>query len=232
MRRTGVGKKAIGAAKSPARERGGGRDGRRERSPRTTQASESLSEGTRIRFTTSLLKPKKGDRAGADVWGFVRLPREASARLPSRSMVSVEGTFNGRPIAVTLEPDGAGGHWLRIDERVCAAAGVGHGESVEMEVAPVEVEPEPVVPRDVKEALRGASPEARRVWGEITAIARRDWIQWITSGKRAETRAVRLEKACDMLGEGKRRPCCFDRSGMYGKGMSCPVAEGEADNGK
>lgn len=185
-----------------------------------------------IRFTATVLKPKQGDRAGADVWGFVRLPREASARLPSRSMVSVEGTFNGRPIAVTLEPDGAGGHWLRVDEAMGAAAGVGHGERVEMEVSPVEVEPEPVVPRDVKEALRGASPEARRVWGEITAVARRDWIQWITSGKRAETRAIRLEKACDMLAEGKRRPCCFDRSGMYGKGMSCPVAEEEREGTK
>jgi hypothetical protein len=32
-----------------------------------------------------------------------------------------------------------------------------------------------------------------------------------------------------MLAKGKRRPCCFDRSGMYGGGrMSCPVAESEA----
>lgn len=194
--------------------------------------SDGGARSTGIRFVATVLKPKKGNKAGPDVWGFVRLPREASARLPSRSMVSVEGTFNGEPIAVTLEPDGAGGHWLRVDEAMCAAAGVGHGERVEMEVSPVEVEPEPVVPRDVKEALRGASPEARRVWGEITAVARRDWIQWITSGKRAETRAIRIEKACEMLAEGKRRPCCFDRSGMYGKGMSCPVGEEEGEGTK
>ena len=31
--------------------------------------------------------------------------------------------------------------------------------------------------------------------------------------------------ACDMLAKGKRRPCCFDRSGMYAKSLSCPVAD-------
>ena len=60
------------------------------------------------------------------------------------------------------------------------------------------------------------------MWSEITPIARRDWIQWITSGKRAETRALRIDKACDMLAKGKRRPCCFDRSGMYGKSLTPP----------
>ena len=38
-------------------------------------------------------------------------------------------------------------------------------------------------------------------------------------------RVKRIETACDMLAKGKRRPCCFDRSGMYGKSMGCPVAD-------
>jgi hypothetical protein len=35
----------------------------------------------------------------------------------------------------------------------------------------------------------------------------------------------RIASGCDMLAKGKRRPCCFDRSGMYAKSMSCPVAD-------
>jgi hypothetical protein len=38
------------------------------------------------------------------------LPKEASAKLPSRSMTSVEGMFNGLAFQATLEPDGQGGH--------------------------------------------------------------------------------------------------------------------------
>jgi hypothetical protein len=132
--------------------------------------------------------------------------------------------LNGFPIRVTLEPDGRSGHWLKADRKLIERAGAAAGDIVRVEITPVAEEPEPSVPSDLRRAL-AAAPQARRVWSDITPIARRDWIQWITSGKRAETRALRIGKACDMLAKGKRRPCCFDRSGMYGKGISCPVAD-------
>jgi len=105
------------------------------------------------------------------------------------------------------------------------------GDVVALEIAPVAPahEPEPEVPADLCRVLAAApgveGAKAREVWSDITPAARRDWIFWITCGKRAETRVIRIEKACDMLGKGKRRPCCFDRSGMYGKSLSCPVVE-------
>lgn len=154
------------------------------------------------------------------------LPEDASARLRSRGMTSVEGALNGCPFRATLQPDGQGGHWLRVDRKLREAAGAEPGDVVTLEIAPVAEEPEPRVPADLRKAL-AAAPEAREVWSDITPIARRDWIQWMTSGKRAETRALRIGKACDMLARGKRRPCCFDRSGMYGKSLSCPVPEPE-----
>src|SRR5690606_40028950 len=58
----------------------------------------------------------------------------------------------------------------------------------------------------------------------LPIFARRDWIHWITSGKQAATRARRIATACDQLAAGKRRACCFDRSGMYSRSMSAPVA--------
>mgnify|MGYP002737726338 CR=1 FL=1 len=68
-------------------------------------------------------------------------------------------------------------------------------------------------------------PVAKAQWATLTAVARRDWIHWITSGKKAETRVKRIATACDMLASGKRRACCFDRSGMYSRGnMGAPVA--------
>ena len=84
---------------------------------------------------------------------------------------------------------------------------------------------QPMVPADLRQALAAAPPGARNVWSDITPIARRDWIHWIVSAKRAETRARRIETTCDMLAKGKRRPCCFDRSGMYAKSLKPPVAD-------
>ncbi len=177
-----------------------------------------------IRFTATLFRPKATDGAKAVTWTFLALPKKASAKLPSRGLVSVEGAFNGQAFQATLQPDGQGGHWLKVDRKLREGAGTAAGDIVTVDIAPVTVEPEPTVPTDLRKAL-AATPKAKAVWSDITPLARRDWIQWITSGKRVETRTLRIDKACDMLAKGKRRPCCFDRSGMYDKSLSCPVAD-------
>ncbi len=185
-----------------------------------------------IRFSATLFRPKAAAKAVS--WTFLILPKEA--RLPSRGMVSVEGAFNGTPFRATLEPDGQGGHWLKVDRKLREAAGAEVGHVVTLDIVPVAVEnePEPTVPPDLRKALAAApgdgGAKAREVWSDITPIARRDWIQWITSGKRAETRVKRINAACDMLAKGKRRPCCFDRSGMYAKSLSCPMADDDTSN--
>ncbi len=179
--------------------------------------------GDMIRFSATLLRPAQPANA---TWRFLVLPKTASNRLPARSMVSVQGTLAGHAFQATLEPDGEGSHWLKVDKRLREAAGVEAGAEVALAIAPVEQEPEPVVPSDLRQALK-ASPEALAVWKDITAVARRDWIHWITSGKKAETRVKRIATACDMLASGKRRACCFDRSGKYSRGnMGAPQAAG------
>lgn len=176
-----------------------------------------------IRFSARLFRPKTTAKAVS--WTFLVLPKEASAKLPSRGMASVEGTFNGHPFRATLEPGGRGGHWLKVDRKMRVAAGAEAGDIVSIEIAPVIEEPEPKVPADLRKALAAAPTKARGVWSDITPAARRDFIHWIVSAKQAETRARRIKNACDMLAKGKRRPCCFDRSGMYDKSLSCPIAD-------
>jgi hypothetical protein len=175
-----------------------------------------------IRFTAQIMRPRNSDS-----WAFLRLPPEASKQLPSRSMVSVEGTFNGRRFQTTLLPDGEGGHWLKADSTLLESTEAKIGEEAIVEIAPVTVEPEPEVPADFESALDAAPPKARDTWTSITPVARRDWIFWIVSGKKAETRTKRIEVAISKLSAGSRRPCCFDRSGMYDKSLSCPVPADE-----
>src|SRR5437773_11415622 len=122
-----------------------------------------------------------------------------------------------------LEPDGQKSHWLKVDRKLREAAGADAGDVVTLEIVPAAEEPEPTVPADLKKALAGA-PKARALWSDITPIGRRDWIHWITSAKQPETRARRVGNACAMLAAGKRRVCCFDRSGFYSKSFSSPKA--------
>jgi hypothetical protein len=158
-------------------------------------------------------------------WAFLVLPAAASKRLPSRGMVSVEGTLDGVAFAASLHPDGKGSHWLKVEPSLRTAAKKTIGDTVALVFAPAATEPEPAVPAALRDALRAAPPRALETWNDITAAARRDFVQWIESAKREETRVSRLRTACDMLAKGKRRPCCFDRSGIYGKNLSCPTEE-------
>lgn len=175
---------------------------------------------SKIRFEAKLLRPAQPANSS---WTFLVLPKAASAKLPTRAMTSVEGTINGHPFRATLEPDGEKSHWLKVNRKLREAAGAEPGDVIPLEIAPTGKQPEPRVPADLRKAL-AAAPEARSLWSDITPVARRDWIHWITSAKKAETRARRIENACDMLAGGKRRVCCFDRSGFYSKSFGAPKA--------
>lgn len=63
-------------------------------------------------------------------------------------------------------------------------------------------------PADIRKAI-AAAPEAKAQWDDLTPIARRDFISWIESAKQEQTRKKRIDRACSMLAEGKRRPCCY-----------------------
>jgi hypothetical protein len=178
-----------------------------------------IKTNSKIRFKAKLLRPAATRNCAS--WSFLTLPNTASAKLPSRGMTTVEGTINAFPFRATLEPDGKKSHWLKVERKLSEAAGADAGDVVTLEIAPVGEEPELRVPADLRKAL-AAAPKARALWSDITPTARRDWIHWITSGKRAETRGLRIEKTCSMLAAGKRRPCCFDRSGFYSKSLSAP----------
>ena len=63
-------------------------------------------------------------------------------------------------------------------------------------------------PADLRKALT-AVPAAKAKWSGLTPIARRDFVSWIDAAKLAETRARRIERTCDMVVAGKKRPCCY-----------------------
>jgi hypothetical protein len=177
---------------------------------------------TAIRFKAKLFRPAETEKA--DSWTFLILPRNASAKLPSRGVTAIEGTINGFAFEAVLEPDGQKSHWLKIDRRLRERAEAKVGDVVALEIAPATKEPEPAMPTDLKKALASAAPKTQALWSDITPNTRRDWIHWITSAKQPETRARRIKNACSMLATGKRRVCCFDRSGFYSKSMSAPKA--------
>jgi uncharacterized protein YdeI (YjbR/CyaY-like superfamily) len=64
------------------------------------------------------------------------------------------------------------------------------------------------LPADLEAALTHDA-DALRTWRDITPLARNEWICWIQSAKKSETRHKRIEWGRSSLREGKRRPCCW-----------------------
>ncbi|MFA5132101.1 MAG: YdeI/OmpD-associated family protein [Candidatus Paceibacterota bacterium] len=64
------------------------------------------------------------------------------------------------------------------------------------------------VPTDLRSIITSIS-DVHEVWEDITPLARNEWICWIESAKKVETRARRIKTLGENLRAGKRRPCCW-----------------------
>ena len=64
------------------------------------------------------------------------------------------------------------------------------------------------MPRDLRDALL-SKREVVNAWQSISPIARNEWICWVVSVKREETRKQHIKRTVIELKEGKKRPCCW-----------------------
>src|SRR5437762_8716899 len=96
-----------------------------------------------IHFKAKLLRPAmeparpRADQSATADWSFLILPKNASAKLPSRGMTAIEGTINGVPFQAALEPDGQKSHWLKVDRKLREAADAEVGDVVTLEIAQI-----------------------------------------------------------------------------------------------
>ncbi len=131
------------------------------------------------------------------------VPEEVVTALGAGKRPPVRVTINGYTYRTTVAPMG-GEYLVGVSAEHRAAAGVTAGEQhdvdIELDTAPREVE----VPADLAEAL-SAEPEAGSFFDGLTPAQKSAYTTWIAEAKKDETRRVRVEKAVDMLREGRKR---------------------------
>jgi hypothetical protein len=158
-----------------------------------------------LRFKARLFHNPKTAKTSS--WTLLNVPKWVSRKLPSRGMTKVEGTMNGHPFRAALQPNASGGYWLRVNKAMREGAGAETGDTVKLII--LGPESKPAIPADLRAALT-AFHEAKTLWKDLTPIGRRDWIRWIDSARRPETRARRITRAVEWLSSGKRHPCCMN----------------------
>lgn len=65
------------------------------------------------------------------------------------------------------------------------------------------------LPDDLRQALADSSEAVQEAWEDITPLARNEFICWVISPKKSETRKRRIRRAIEELADGERRPCCW-----------------------
>ncbi|HEY4489616.1 MAG TPA: YdeI/OmpD-associated family protein [Candidatus Paceibacterota bacterium] len=64
------------------------------------------------------------------------------------------------------------------------------------------------MPSDLRKALT-SDRAALTGWEDLTPLARNEWICWVISVKKDETRKEHVKRLVSELKEGVRRPCCW-----------------------
>ncbi|CAG1770982.1 hypothetical protein BAC3_01471 [uncultured bacterium] len=73
-----------------------------------------------------------------------------------------------------------------------------------------------ILPEDLKLSILSNSG-VTEIWNSLTPLARNEWICWVISVKKPETRNKHIKRLLSDVQAGKRRPCCWPGCPHRGK---------------
>lgn len=135
---------------------------------------------------------------------FVTVPFDVEEAF-GKKRVRVNAIVAGFPYRGVLSRMGSDDHILIVLKEIRTKAGVTFGDEIEITV---EEDTEPrvvVVPEDVQNALK-EHPQAGKFFDKLAYSHRKEYMFWITSAKRAETRQNRIVKMIELLMDGRKGP--------------------------
>jgi uncharacterized protein YdeI (YjbR/CyaY-like superfamily) len=118
---------------------------------------------------------------------------------PDGLLTHGEGNASSRTIKFTAEDEVP----VKALEKLLRAA-VKADADPEVKAAPQAKRAERPLPDDLAKAVK-ANAKAQATWDTLPPSCRREYIEWVTTAKREETRTRRLEEMVTMLQAGRRR---------------------------
>ena len=147
-------------------------------------------------FNASLYRPE-----GVGTWTYLDIPIEVSKKFDAKGQVNVKGLINGHPYQTSARPHGTGWHYIVVNKSIRDAIGVTTGDVVRvvmsLDTAPRTVE----IPPDLIGALE-SDGKYSRLFEELSYSRQKEFVDWLESAKREETRRRRVAQSLEMLLEG------------------------------
>jgi hypothetical protein len=148
-----------------------------------------------ISFTATI---EQGQDGGEAAW--VVFPYDLKETYGVGNLVPVVATFDGIEYRGSIAKMGPVPLAIRKDVR--ARLGKAKGATVEVNVMLDTSKRDVEVPEDLLRALE-ARRAAKSCFNKLSYSHRREYVQWIESAKKADTRESRVVRAVELLAEGK-----------------------------
>lgn len=133
---------------------------------------------------------------------FVTVPFDVEAAFGT-GRPKIKATIDGIFYRGSLVRMGTPNHMLLVLKEIRSQIGKKPGDPVHV-VIELDVEPRSVqVPDDLRRAL-AAEPDAARWFDKLSYTHQKEYVTWIEEARRPETRRARVEKAVDLLRQGKK----------------------------
>lgn len=151
-------------------------------------------------MSTSLAERFSAPLVASGARTLIELPFDPDAAWGSKDRHYVHGTVSGRRIRAALDAT-ALGYVLPLGPAWRRDNGLATGARVDVTLAPEE----PLIESldaDIAAALE-ADAAAARLFRSVAPFYRKNYIRWITSAKRAETRSARIAEMVKDLAAGR-----------------------------
>jgi hypothetical protein len=136
--------------------------------------------------------------------GYIEFPFSVQEVFGTRGMVKIKALFDGKAeYRGVLSNMGTGCHILILTQEVRRKLGKTFGESVSIELEQDLEVREVIIPEDVQ-VLLSENPEEKAYFEKLSYTHRKEYINWITSAKKEETRANRLVSFIEKLQQKKK----------------------------
>lgn len=141
-------------------------------------------------------------RGPNSAWAYIRLPFNALEVFGRKGQIPVRGAINGFDYRNTLMPRGDGSHILGLNKDLQRGAKALPGDTVTVTLEFDEAPRDVVVPNDLQSILEKSDAQAK-AFAALSYSHRKEFVDWIKSAKRPETRAARIDKTVIMLAQRK-----------------------------
>jgi hypothetical protein len=173
------------------------RFGKKEKTAPTQPSTSVIDRRT---FTAMLEKPDDGIDGA-----YISIPFNVEKIYGSTGQVKVKAWFNGYPYRGVLANMGTGCHVIIVRKDIRQAIGKNAGDKITVELERDTEQRVIDVPDDLKKVL-AQSEKAKEFFNSLSYTNRKEYVVWITSAKKTETREKRLSDTIQKLLKGKKNP--------------------------